>query len=350
MIGGNKHLQEAGDNSTNLQGQTININNGISYADAKNIALDVFKANYLQLSQEAAQTARSRAEELIDNFLDKVKNRNPNAFGMMNDPGIQSSIYTAQKEYAKTGDKDLSDLLVDILVERTKLPERNLKQIVLDECLNIAAKLTSSQLNTLSTVFLLKYSQNSSINSHVALNSYLITYLKPFSYNLSKENSLYQHLEYVGCGSISVLTNSVEGIFSDTYRGLFSLGFTLEQFESTLGSAQDYPFLLTPCLNDKEKFQINAVNQDVLFEKLKLLNRPVSDMNKFKPFLEGYMMPISEIKEFLVNQEAFMSELIDVWNNSSMKNMTLTSVGIAIATANIRTVTGIHVDLDIWIK
>jgi len=45
-----------------------------------------------------------------------------------------------------------------------------------------------------------------------------------------------------------------------------------------------------------------------------------------------------------------MKDLLDFWDNSSMKHLTLTSVGIAIATANLRRKTGISVDLDIWIK
>ena len=118
MISDKITKQEGGENSTNLQGQSIVINQGISYLDAKNIAIDVFKANYLELSVKAADTAKQRAEELVDNFLNEVKERNPKAIQTMEDPGMQYAIFTAQKEYAKTGDKDLSDMLVDILVDR----------------------------------------------------------------------------------------------------------------------------------------------------------------------------------------------------------------------------------------
>ena len=44
----NKNLkQEGGEKSTNLQGQNVNIYNGISYADAKEIFQDLFKSNFL---------------------------------------------------------------------------------------------------------------------------------------------------------------------------------------------------------------------------------------------------------------------------------------------------------------
>ena len=61
MIKDEVQKQEGGDSSTNLQGKNITINQGISYADAKAIALEVYKAKFLHLSQEAADLARARA-------------------------------------------------------------------------------------------------------------------------------------------------------------------------------------------------------------------------------------------------------------------------------------------------
>jgi hypothetical protein len=45
-----------------------------------------------------------------------------------------------------------------------------------------------------------------------------------------------------------------------------------------------------------------------------------------------------------------MAVLFDIWENSKMKSMSLTSVGIAIAQANFKRKTGDMIDLGIWIK
>jgi hypothetical protein len=45
-----------------------------------------------------------------------------------------------------------------------------------------------------------------------------------------------------------------------------------------------------------------------------------------------------------------MTQLYDRWQNSGMANFTLTSVGIAIAHANLRRRTGMSADLGIWIN
>lgn len=350
MINDKITKQEGGEKSTNLQGQSIVVNQGISYLDAKNIAIDVFKSNYLELSAKAADTAKQRAEELVDNFLNEVKERSPDAVQTMEDPGMQHAIFTAQKEYARTGDKDLSDMLVDILVDRASQVERNLKQIVLDESLNIVPKLTSSQMDSLTIIFIIKYSRNFGINNLESFKNYLASYIKPFVSILSKENSLFQHLEFTGCGSISMGSSNIQDVFSKTYKGIFCKGFTQEQLASSVPEHEKYQSLIIPCLNDSEKFQLAALDEEVLEEKAKPLNLTTEELNKLKPLLNNYQFNGGELKDLIKKQGDFMNDLFDVWDNSPLKNMTLTSVGIAIATANLRRKTGISVDLGIWIK
>lgn len=350
MINDKISKQEGGENSTNLQGQSIVINQGISYLDAKNIAIDVFKANYLELSVKAADTAKQRAEELVDNFLNEVKERNPKAIQTMEDPGMQYAIFTAQKEYAKTGDKDLSDMLVDILVDRASQEERNLKQIVLDESLKVVPKLTASQMDSLTIIFIIKYSRNFGINNLPTFKDYLTSYIKPFTSILSKEHSLYQHLEFTGCGSISLGAAKIQDVFSKTYKGIFCKGFTKEQIESVIPEFERFKTLIIPCLNDSEKLQIAALDEEVLEEKSKQLGLSNDEINKLKPFLNNHQLKGEELIKLIKEQGDFMSSLFEIWDNSSLKNMTLTSVGIAIATANLRRKTGITVDLGIWIK
>lgn len=350
MINDKVFKQEGGDNSTNLQGQTIVINNGITYEDAKGIALDVFKSNYLELSTKAADTAKQRAEELVDDFLQQIATRKPEAINTMEDPGMQYAIFSAQKEYAKTGDKNLSDMLVDILVDRASIPERNLKQIVLDESLQIAPKLTISQIDTITLIFILKYTQNNGINNLPALNSYLLQYLYPFIHTLSKENSLYQHIEYTGCGTVSLGESKIETLFLNKYKGLFVKGFTIEELKISIDDYERYSEIFTTCLHDNSRLQINAMSEEVLEENLRGNNIDENKRAKFKSLFNQYLMSQDEVKNYLEKQVDFMNKLFDFWDNSSMKNLTLTSVGIAIATANLRRKTGISVNLDIWIK
>ena len=68
---------KSGDNSTTIQAGTINVNNGLTYGDVKEIALDVFKANFIQVSKEALQIANQRIEEFANSFISKLESINP---------------------------------------------------------------------------------------------------------------------------------------------------------------------------------------------------------------------------------------------------------------------------------
>jgi hypothetical protein len=61
-------------------------------------------------------------------------------------------------------------------------------------------------------------------------------------------------------------------------------------------------------------------------------------------------MTDKEVKDFLSNIFPEITKIIDDWNKSSIKNMTLTSVGIAIGHANITRKIKQTFDLKIWIK
>lgn len=342
---------KSGDNSTTVQAETVNIHQGLTYIDVKTIALDIFNSNFLKLSQEALSTAVQRAEEITNNFILRLQKDKPSSLESVKDPGFQNALYEAQKSYAKTGDKDMADVLVDILVDRVEHQERSLKQIVLDESISVIPKLTSSQLDTLTIVFLLKYSINYSIINFETLKNYLDIYIKPFTENLSKEHSHYQHLEFAGCGSISIGSKNIEDILKKSYRGLFYKGFDKEEFEKQIGELTMFSNFIIPCLNDKKKLQLNIVNEDVLDNKISDFKVNNTDAKKLKTLFGQHILSNEEIEIKLTELGGdFMAKLFDIWKNSAMKNMTLTSVGIAIAQANYRRKTGLTLDLSMWIK
>jgi len=343
--------QKSGDGSTNLQSESITIvNQGISYADAKEIALDVFKANFLQLSQTANQVARERAEEITNHFLEEVKERFPDKLHLMENPAMLSTLYSAQKEYAKSGDVETEEILVDLLVDRLVEEKRNLRQLVLNESLDIVTKLTDKQLDALSVVFIITRTRNFSINNLDNLKKYLEQYIFPFVSNLSVERSCYEHLAYTGCASISMMTRSIEDIFRNTYKGMFCEGFTKDEFDKKMGSSDLYNDLIIPCFHDLSKFQLRFNDEETIQKYCDSKNYSKDVINKLKPFLNNFLMNTSEVKNHLESINPKMNKLFDVWGKSSLSQLDLTSVGIAIAQANFRRKTKLHYDLAIWIK
>lgn len=343
--------QKSGKSSTNVQGESVTIvNQGISYKDAKEIALDVFKSNFMQLSQAASQIARERAEEITNHFLEEVKERYPDKIRLMENPDMQSALYSAQKEYAKSGDSETEEILVDLLVDRLVEEKRNLRQLVLNESLDVVTKLTDNQLDALTVAFIITRTRNFTINNLANLKKYFEQYILPFVTNLSVERSCYEHLVYTGCASISIMTRSMEDIFRDTYKGIFCKGFTKDEFEREMGDFTTYNDFLIPCFHDESKFQLGFNDEEALQKGCDAKGYSSDIVEKLKPFLNKYLMNSSEVKSYLETIDPIIKKLFDVWGQSSLSQLDLTSVGIAIAQANFRRKTKLHFDLSIWIK
>lgn len=331
-------------------GDIVITSSGLTYTEVKEVALDVFRANFYQLSGIAKDTASARAEEITEAFLSKLQAEHPEGFQQANDPSFQYALLTVQKEHARTGDKNLGDLLVDLLVDRSKQEQRDILQIVLDESLNTAPKLTDNQLAVLAITFLFKYTQNHGIGNHQALGEYFDKYIPPFSQKIVKNAACYQHLEFTGCGAIGIGEIKLETILGKTYQGQFLHGFDAKEVEDRSLSIGLDTRLFIPCLNDPAKIQVSANSHASLDRLLAEQSVDAEDSGKIKALFDLGKMTDEEIKAKCIEIRPYMSPVFDVWSDSQMKNFTLTSVGIAIAHANIKRLVGEFANLAIWIN
>lgn len=347
--------QDVGENATAVQaGNDANVkvihNYGVSYSEVRQIALDIYKANFYELAGAAKETARARAEEITEEFLKKLQEENPEGFLKAEEPDFQHGLLTIQKEYARTGDKELGDLLVDLLVDRSKQDKRNILQIVLNESLSIAPKLTDEQFSALSIIFLFKYTRDNRIGNHKDLGEYFDKHIFPFIGSLVTSSSCYQHLEFTGCGSIQMGEISLVEQISYVYQGQFMKGFDVSEIEAreiTIGL--DKRFFIY-CLNDSSRIQVNANSIEILENKLDIAQVIPEDRVKILELFNIGKMSNDEIRQLCINLRPYMKNVFEVWSDSSMKSFTLTSVGIAIAHANVKRLIGNFADLSIWIN
>ena len=346
----NKQVQKSGSKSTNIQANEIVVHQGLSYSEVKNVALDVFRANFYELGGNARAIAEARAAEITESFLKQLQLENPSGFSKAEDPAFQRALFTVQQEYASTGDEDLGSLLVDLLVDRSKHEQRNILQIVLNESLSTAPKLTNDQLAALAIIFILKYCQDNGVGNHEMIGEYFDKFVLPFSDKLSKSKSCYQHLEYSGCGSIGLGVVVLEQVLKSHYQGLFLKGFdaaVVAQNEIAIGLDNR---VFIPCLNDPTKLQVKATNKDVLNILLDSLSIGQEDRAKITSLFEQGLMSNEEVKTKCVSIRPYMEQIFSTWASSSMQNFNLTSVGIAIGHANVKRLVGEFANLSIWIN
>lgn len=326
--------------------------NGLSYSEVRDVALDVFRANFLQLAGPAMVTARARAEEVTEDFLKKLQKENPNGFAKGEDPDFQHALFTVQKEYARNGDKDLGDLLVDLLVDRSKQEQRDILQIVLNESLSTAPKLTDGQLSVLAIIFLFRYTQDRGIGNLEILGDYFDRNVLPFSSKLVKNAACFQHLQFTGCGSIAPMGGNVtlENILNQTYPGLFFYGFDPDEIENRgITNGSDINFFV-PCINDPTKTQIRAINLETLDQNLSLHKVSEEDKVKIRALFNEWRMDHNAIREKCISTRPYMKSVFEFWTDPPANSFTLTSVGMAIGHANIKRLTGEFASLSIWIN
>lgn len=344
--------QDGSDGSTNNQaGRDIVIYQGLSLKEAREVALGVYHENAYRLAREASDIALARVQDFTDKFLGLLYQQAPDCVSSLCDPDMQYALVNAEIAVARTGDDNLAEMLVDILLERAKNQQRSLMQVVLSEATTVVPKLMEYHWDILSLIFVFKYTINNSVISIQRLQQYLTNTVTPLLGGLRKEAACYQHLEYVGCASIQPFVNKLEEFyFKGNYSGLFFKGFTKEDFIAAVGGKEEYLPLLRPCLHNSELFQINALNSTITEQMATKIGADSAVTSAIQSFNSKYLMSDQEVKEYLLQTHESMNMVFDYWEGSNLNRMTLTSVGIALATANLKRRTGETTDLSIWIQ
>jgi len=61
------------------------------------------------------------------------------------------------------------------------------------------------------------------------------------------------------------------------------------------------------------------------------------------------IMSEDKIKDIICKMNPNFMQLFEIWNKTSLKSLTLTSVGIVLGIMHIKRVTGGNIDMNIWI-
>lgn len=344
-----KKTQESGDNSVNLQAENITVNTGLSIAHVKEIALEVFEGNFYKLAGVAKETADQRAKEITEQFLEELSEKNPGGLKTSEDPDFQHSLFQAQKEYARSGDKELGDILVDILVDRSKEEERSLLQVVLNESLSIAPKLNSTQLDILACCFNLGYTRRLNIATPQMFADYLNDAVLVFADAVGEKDSNYKHLEYVGCAAIRAGSRDIVNILMQTYKAIFCKGFEREQLNDIAEESPNIWNVIIPCPHNVNLVQARGMDDDVIRTLCKQQAISEENANKLIQINNSQMMNKNEATDYLKSICPKFERFLEDIAKSSFNNLDLTSVGIAIAHAHSRKKVGFDADLSIWI-
>ena len=308
--------QSGGKDSINIQAHNdINLY-GASIEDMHAIALDVFRSNFLELRDVAAEVALGRAEKITRDFLEELWKRAPEALNNMQDPDVQRSLFRAQSEFACSGDEDLEKALVDLLIDRAAQEERDIKTVVLNEAILTVPKLTPDQRAAIALCFVIRHARYGGPLILQSFYEYLSLNWVPLGIGLPSRASAYQHIEYVGAASIVRITQlPLEDALIKTSGGFFTKGFPIEEIPERLRKWPDLQRILIPCLRAPDAQQLGAMaEQDI--------NNLTQDKDLARQLtqLSGKgQMTHPEIKSDVIEHVPALINLFDTWNNSESK-------------------------------
>jgi hypothetical protein len=347
---GDKSEINAGNKSTNNQAQTINNSYGLSYADVREIATDIFKSNMIQLSETAAAVAKERASEMTEKFLLKLEKEAPEAINEFATPGMQDTYFQAQKEYAINGDEEIADMLVEMLVERAKSPVRNRIRMVLDEGLKVAPKLTVQQMDLLSLSHFRFHTQVPNPGTFEVLAQRLNRdFTLMDNINISEVDDDLAFLEYLGLGrTLDTSTyKATELLLLELYPAFFSRGFTLEECHVPEVQSDE---LFIPCFHDLTKYQFRFPNKEALATKLREKGITEERISHISSFFSSHLFQQHELPNLLMPHIPNYDKLISMYNSTSWKKFAISRVGMAIGLSNYYRRYGVKHDLSIWVK
>lgn len=194
---GNNQTAENINNSSILQAKgDININ-GISAEAALEICKYVVKAELSIYAQDARNEAEKRLSDISEKTIERITSLREDLLSRFKEPAIQLALNETFKNYIASGDENLEEDLIDLLLERLNIQDGTTEQSVIDEARNIIPKLS---LNTVSLLALIAFSK---LIFPLNRNQYddLLTKLAPVAEKAGNVTSLdIAHLKQVGCG------------------------------------------------------------------------------------------------------------------------------------------------------
>jgi len=345
----NKKTVKASKGSTAIMTEG-DVNIGLTYTEAKSVALDTFRANFHQLAGEAKRIVDERVEEITEQIFKKLKAENPEGVKQAQNPDFMSSFYEAQKEYAKSGDKQMGGILTDLLVDRSKEDTRSLKQLVLNESINTIPKITVEQADILSIIFLFSRTIHPEIVHHGSLATHFNEVVIPLIGDTPPNETTFQHLTYSGCGTIVDGTLNIEPVLLNNYPYLFTKGFDFtDNIQSRLSTTSIKNYTI-PCLNDPSKHQLiplHLTNLELILQTNKVSEK---EQQTLKELYKINQMSHVEIREKCIEISSEMENVFKIWDGTILKSFKPTSVGTAIGHANYVRRFGKFGDISIWIN
>ena len=329
----------------------LNIQQGLTYSEVKDLVTSVIDQKLIAFKDEAKVIYYQRTEKFKKLITDKIKNLPEEEIAKLKEPDTQLTLIEAAKISGRKQNEELRNLLANLVVSRIKNDKsgkEELKNIVYNEAILTVNKLTVDQLKIITLCYLLKDTSYGGIVSWNTFNNYLNTHIKPFL-GFKNTNAEFQHIEYAGCGSIGIGSWDLINIYRLQYSFLFLNSVEKKEIDE-LNLQENVKQEIVVLDTKEDKYLIRFMNKGILekYLKKKQVNEEIA--KKLGLIYESHIKNNDDVKKKILDETEIGKELLDLWENSNLKHLSLTSVGIVIGASYFEQVTGEKIDIGIWIN
>jgi hypothetical protein len=347
--------QEVGSNAVAIQsgGDTV-VTVGMTPTEVQGIIHSAMVAAMPFFTAVAEAKAQERMGELEQRVMEKLASQPATSEEALKDPDFQYMLTRAHHSYARSGDSQIAETLVDLIAQRAAQPGRSRLSLSLNDAVDKTALLTKNEFAELSLVYTLRYMRRLTVNNFPSFLAFLKECVLPHIPDISEHASSYQYLQAHSCAHIEMGSFELRELLIRIYAGVLSKGFDQSAFEGAVPEQLRLLFgdrtLVIPCLHDPDKWQLNAMSKETYDPVADHLGFSKHDGDLLWNMFERTLLTDQELVDKVSFHLPSFRKLRDLWETTQLKNLSLTTVGIALGYANARRLGGIRADLSIWIK
>lgn len=344
-----KQDQRAGDGGIAIQsaGDT-NINQGITPEQMKQI-IETVAAQVPIYAAMAREIVEVRLTDFEQRLMERFEDSRANA-DAFKDPDFQYLLGRAQHAYARSGDDDIGSLLADLIVERSKSKQRDRLALTLNQAVEVAATLTINEYAELAFCYIFSRTMVLNLTSLSEFYKILNNRIDPYVDDISRSPASYSYLEAQRCANVGMMMSDFHEILIQNYPGFFMKGISRDEIMAVAPNINiDDNAIIRTSVHDATKFQPNSMYKDG-WDNLTSSNGVDTEVREaIWAAASSKIMNKEEIIEAFGLHVPRIVDAFDVWENTPVHSLQLTSVGLAIGHAY-ATKSGFQADLSIWIN
>lgn len=330
--------------------------NGISAETAMEICKYVVKSELAVYTEDARVEAEKRLSDISEKTIDQITSLKEDLLHRFKEPAIQMALNETFKNYIASGNEELGENLIDLLIERLNAQEKTSEQSIIDEARNIIPKLSS---NTISLLAILVFSKLIFPLNRKQFNELLLK-LSPLVERIGDISSLdIAHLKQVGCGygiSAFHVVEPLEKYLLSNYDLFFRHNISFDELNDVF---QKYPHLMNASIPinlsyimglftiEGQSLSFNVPNTRTVTETLgKAKNELIPLFNSLKNKAPQYTE--DEVRDYVINIDARWKYTFDSFKKNQITTFQLHPVGVYIGCRQLTRICGMTIPMSLF--